>query len=185
MLEKTPCILALIMFHETRHTKAKKSFIVLSCVIYIITDNFPFIYYIACQSYKLSEICVDGKYLVKYFNKFLGIGIPYFLMNLFLCHGFRKNIKYIFILKYPIRMLEYYFSKRFGILERNPNNLKKIPNLAKQKIHAEEAHDSDYVMTFITTTISISNTLNKLWLQSSLHSSYIQTKYNGKEERKN
>ena len=74
---------------------------------------------------------MDGKYLVKYFNKFLGIGIPYLLMNLFSCHVFTNNIKYIVILKCPRRMLEYYFSKGFGILERNPNNLKKIPNLEK------------------------------------------------------
>ena len=43
-------------------------------------------------------------------------------------------------------------------------------------------HDSDYVMTCTNTIISISNTLKKLSLQSDLHSSYIQTKYNGKEE---
>ena len=37
-------------------------------------------------------------------------------------------------------MLEYYFSKGFGILERNSNSLKKISNLEKQIIHAEETH---------------------------------------------
>ena len=79
---------------------------------------------------------MDGKYLVKDFNKLLGIGITYLLMNLFLCHGLTKNIKSIVVLKRPIRMLEYYFSKGFFILERNSNNLKKVPNLEKQRIHA-------------------------------------------------
>ena len=94
---------------------------------------------------------MDGKYLVKYFNKFLGIGIPYLLMNLLFCRGFSKNTKSIVVLKFPKRMLEYYFSKEFGILERNSNNLKKIPNLEKQRIHAQETHDSDYVITCNTT----------------------------------
>ena len=43
-------------------------------------------------------------------------------------------------------------------------------------------HDSDYVMTCTTTIAYILNTPKKLLLQSALHSSYIQTKYNGKEE---
>ena len=76
--------------------------------------------------------------------------------------------------------MEYYFSKGFGILERNSNSLKEIPNSAKERIHQEETHDSEYVITCNTTIPSISNTLKKLWLQSIFHSSYIQTKYNGK-----
>ena len=62
---------------------------------------------------------MGGKYLVKDFNELLGIGIPDLLITLFLCHGFTKNIKNIAILKFPRRMLEYEFSKGFGILERN------------------------------------------------------------------
>ena len=79
-------------------------------------------------------------------------------------------------------MLEYYCLKGFGILERNLNYLKKILNLAKQITHAEETHNSDHVMTFINTITFLSNTLNKLWLQSILHYSYIKTKYDAKEE---
>ena len=78
--------------------------------------------------------------------------------------------------------MEYYFSKGFGILERNSTHFKKIPNLAKQRIHAEETHDSDYFMTCNTTISYIPNILKKFWLQSSLNSSYTQTKYNGREE---
>ena len=37
-------------------------------------------------------------------------------------------------------------------------------------------------MTCNSKIVSISNTLKKLWLQSSLNDSYIQTKYNGEEE---
>ena len=123
---------------------------------------------------------MNGKHSVKDFNEFLGIGIAYLLMNLLSCHTFTNNIKSIVILKFCKRMLEYYFSKGYGILERNSNNLKKIPNLEKQRIHVEETHDSKYIMTCNTTIIYISNNLKKLWLQSSLQYYYIQTKYNDK-----
>ena len=72
-------------------------------------------------------------------------------------------------------MLEYYFSKGFGILECNFNNLVKLPNEVKQIINAEETDNSDYLMTCINTIPSTSNKLKKLLLHKILHSSYIQT----------
>ena len=51
-------------------------------------------------------------------------------------------------------MLEYYFSKGFCILECNFNNLAKLLNEVKQRIHAEETDNSDYVMTCIDKMIS-------------------------------
>ena len=118
---------------------------------------------------KLSEISVDSKYAEKYFNRILGIGIPYLLMNLLLCHDFSNKIKSIVILRYPKRMLEYYFSKRFGILECNFNNMEKLTNEVKKIIHAEETYNLDHVMTCINTTPPASNTLKKLLLHKSLH----------------
>ena len=61
----------------------------------------------------------------------LVIGIPDLLMNLISCHGFLKNINSVVVLKCPKRMLEYYFSKIFAILECNFNNLEKLPNEVK------------------------------------------------------
>ena len=66
------------------------------------------------------------------------------------------------------------------MLEQNSNNLKRIPNEAKQTIHAMYMHDSEYVMDCTTAFTSIPNTFNKLLLQSDFHSSYTQSKYNGK-----
>ena len=77
-------------------------------------------------------MCVNGKYLVRYFNEFLGIGIPDLLMKLLSCHSFTKNTKYSVILKCPTRILEYYFSKGFVILEKNSHYLKITPNEAKK-----------------------------------------------------
>ena len=74
----------------------------------------------------------------KYFNRILVIGIPDLLMKLLSCHGFLKNIKSIFIIKCPKRMLEYYFLIVFGILGCNFNNLAKLPNEVKQIINLEE-----------------------------------------------
>ena len=58
------------------------------------------------------------------------------------CHGFFKNINYVVILKFPKRILEYYFSKRFTILECNYSNLEKNQNDVKQITHAEEIDSS-------------------------------------------
>ena len=58
-------------------------------------------------------------------------------MNLIYCHRLLDNINYVVILKCPKRILEYYFTKVFTILECNVNNLVKTPNEVKQRIHAE------------------------------------------------
>ena len=71
---------------------------------------------------------MGSKHVENVFYRILGIDIPYLLINLFSCHGFSKKIKSIVILKFPKGMLEYHFSKVFGILECNFNNLEKIPN---------------------------------------------------------
>ena len=124
---------------------------------------------------------MDSKYAEKDYKMILGIGIPDFLMNLFQCHGLSNNIKYIVILKCPKSLLEYYFSKGFGILKQNSNILTKIPNLVKTIIHVEETKNSDYVMTSINTITSISNTPKKLLFYKFLHYYYIKTEFNDKE----
>ena len=75
------------------------------------------------------------------------VSIKYLLMNLLLCHGLMKKINYTIILLHPSRMLEYYFSKGFVMLERNSKNLVVIVNESKQIINAMDMHDSYYVMT--------------------------------------
>ena len=107
---------------------------------------------------------MDRNHSGKCFEKLLGKVIPYLLMNLNLCNGFTKNINYNVILLCPSRMLEYYFSEGFVVLERNSNISEIISNEAKQIIHAMDMHDSDYVMTCTAEIPSISNTLKKLLL---------------------
>ena len=73
---------------------------------------------------KLLVSVVGGfKHGKKSYYKILGIGIPYFLMNLMSCHIFLKKINPFVVLKFPKRILEYYFSKGFTIFDFNTNNL--------------------------------------------------------------
>ena len=95
----------------------------------------------------------------KRFDRILGIGIPYSFVNLISCRGFLKNIHSVFIVKFPKRTLEYYFSKGFTILECNDNNLAKLPNYVKQRTHAENTDSSDKFITCSNQIPSTSNTL--------------------------
>ena len=171
-------VLALLLFYETRKNP-KKAFRVLSSVISTIIINYFCIDYLACESKQLSKLTVNNgggfKHGNKSYEKILGIGIPYLLMNSMSCHGF-LSFKIIFvILKCPKRMLGYYFSKLFTLLYFNTNNLEKLPNEIKDIIHADDAENSDKVVIFNTTIPSASNTLKNLAVNKRFHSSYIKT----------
>ena len=103
-------------------------------------------------------------------------------MNLLYCRGFLKYINSVVIIKCPKRMLRYYFSKGFDILECNYNNLAKLSIEVKQIIYAEEVDNSDYAMTCINTIPYTSNIINRFLLNKSLHSSYIQREFNKKRK---
>ena len=103
-------------------------------------------------------------------------------MNSLYCHGFLKYINSVVIIKCPKRMLRYYFSKGFDILECNYNNLAKLSIEVKQIIYAKEVDNSDYAMTCINTIPYTLNIINRFLLNKSLHSSYIQREFNKKEE---
>ena len=179
---RNTCVLASVMFYETRHKNTTKYFRELSCVIYTIIDNYVCINYLDFQPKTLSVICMDRKYFDKSFNKLLGIGIPDLLMNLLLCHGSMKNTNSTVISLCTSRMLEYYFSKRLVMLELNSNNLMRIANEAKQRINEMYIHDSYYVINCNSAVNSILNTLMKLLLHSDLNSYYIKSIYNSNEE---
>ena len=59
----------------------------------------------------------------------------------------------------------------------------KLPNEAKDRIHAEETEHLDKVMTCITKTSSTSNTLTKLATNKSLHYSYIRREFNDEKKK--
>ena len=75
----------------------KKSFKVLSCVIYTIIRNYVCISFLDYESKKLSELGLGSggsfKYVSKSYDKILGIRILDLLMNFMSCYGFlRTNI---------------------------------------------------------------------------------------------
>ena len=65
MKNNNTCVLLLVMFYETRRKNETKYFIELICFIYTIIYNCVYIDYLACQSNKLSVICMDRNYLRK------------------------------------------------------------------------------------------------------------------------
>ena len=83
-------------------------------------------------------------------------------MNLMSCRGFMKNKNPVVILKFPKGILEYYLSKVFTLFDCNTNNLAKLPNEVKDRIHLEDTENSDKVMICNTTITSTSNTLKNL-----------------------
>ena len=83
------------------------------------------------------------------------------------CHGFLKNIKPIVISKIPKRILENYFSKVLTIYDCYINNLAKLLNEVKVRIHAEDTDNYDKVMICSTPIPSTLNTLNNLEVNTS------------------
>ena len=114
-------VLALVIFYESGKTIIRKMFRVLSCVIYTIIDKYVCIDYLCTEKSKLSYFKIgctgSNRHNGIDYNNLLGIGIPDILLNLLSCHGFLKNNDSVVILKFPIRMSEYYFNKGLVILE--------------------------------------------------------------------
>ena len=157
----------------TRKKNPKKIFIVLSCVIYTIINNYVCIDYLGSERKKLSELRLGSSGSYKHANKSydnaLGIGIPDLLINVMSCHGFLKNKYYVVILKCPNRMFEYYFSKGLIRLDCYKSYIEKLPYEVKDRIGAELKDSSDKVMICSTTIPSTSNTLKKLFVNASSH----------------
>ena len=93
----------------------------LSCVIYTIIRKYVCIDYLSSDKSKWSDLhlgCTGkNKHNDTDYDNVLGIGIPDLLLNLLSCHGFSKNNEYVFIIKCPNSMSEYYFNKVLVIFE--------------------------------------------------------------------
>ena len=78
--------------------------------------------------------------------------------------------------------MSYYFSKGFTYFDFSIINLGKLPNEVKDRIHAEGTDNSEKFMICSTTIPSTSNTLDRLLVYTSFHSSYIQNEFNVRKE---
>ena len=112
----------------------------------------------------------------------LGIVIIELLTNIISFHEFTKDKNSTVILLCHTRLLEYYLSKGFVILEHNSNNSSSVSNKSKQIIHAIDTHGSDYVMACYTKITSVANTIKKFHIMSYLHYGYIHDFYHDKQE---
>ena len=70
--------------------------------------------------------------------------------------------------------VEKIFFKGFTLFDCNINNLEKLPNEVKDRVHAEDKENSDKFMICTTTIPSTSNTLKNLAVDKSFHSSYVK-----------
>ena len=91
LMKKNTSAMALIIIYENNVKDTKTFYIVLSCVVYTLIDNYVFVYYLPCQSKTLYDISSNPTFKETSFNLLLGVGIPELLLNLVSCHGFMKK----------------------------------------------------------------------------------------------
>ena len=111
MMKKNTSFMALILIYENNGEIVKTVYIVLSCVVYTLIDNYVCIEYLSCQSKKLSTITSKKTFEQTRFNILLGIGIPELLLNLVSCHGLMKKFNSTVILNLRSRLINSYLSK--------------------------------------------------------------------------
>ena len=68
-----------------------KVYMVLSCVLYYVIENYVCVYYLCCHFKTLSVISSNKIFEEASYNELLGIGIPEVLMNLLYLHVFMKK----------------------------------------------------------------------------------------------
>ena len=68
-------------------------------------------------------------------------------MNIISCHGFVKNKHSAVILSCHGKLVDYYLSKGFVIIEKNSIELSNVPISSKQRINKEHIYKNDFVIT--------------------------------------
>ena len=103
-------------------------FIVLSCVVYTLIENYACIDYLSCQSKIVCYISKNTKFKETTFNLLLVIDIPKLLLNLVSFHEFMLKSNSTVILNFRSRMINNYLSKGLFIIDWSSKQLKLIPN---------------------------------------------------------
>ena len=65
-------------------------------------------------------------------------------MNIMYCHGSVNDKKSTVILSCRRKLVLYYLSKGFVILDNNLSDLRDVPLNTKQRINAENLHKNDF-----------------------------------------
>ena len=74
MRKNDTCVIAIVMFYETKTKNLIKLYRVLSCVFYSIIENYVCIEYLCCNSKTLSVISSNKIFEEASYNGLLGIG---------------------------------------------------------------------------------------------------------------
>ena len=162
LMKNNTSIMELIMIYETVGMAIRKVYIVLSCVVYNIIDNYVCINYLSCQSKILCNISKNSTFKETNFNLLLGIGIPELSLNLVSCHGFMLKPNSIVILNCRSRLINNYLSKVFFIIDWGSKQLNLIPNDVILIINLVDQLKTDYVMVKNEALSAISNILIKI-----------------------
>ena len=107
-------VLSSIIFYENIKTVIFK---VLGSIIYFIMSNYLCVYYMCLQEVQLY---LTHKVLENTtFNYISGIGNRKLIMNIISCNGFVKNNKSTVIILCCIKLVSYYLSKRFVVINKH------------------------------------------------------------------
>ena len=86
------------------------------------------------------------------------------------------------ILSYHRKLVDYYISKGFDIIEKNSSDLIDVHLRVKQIINAEILHKNDYEMACYIENPSDVNSLKIITICSSLYREFESTYYNDKRD---
>ena len=98
----------------------------------------------------------------------LGIGIVELLLKKVSCYGLKKENNSKINLTCRSKLVSYYPPKGFLMIDHDSQALKNTPLRVKKYIHDIDMFDSDYVMTCNAAITSVRNTLNNIYLSTTI-----------------
>ena len=134
--------IALIMFYENRTSFILK---VLGVVVYCFNDQYVFVDYLCIQ--------IEAKFSLNHrefgdtsFYELSGIGIPEILLNIVSCYGYIKDENSTLILTWKGKLVSYYLSNVFVIIEKDYHAFNNVPQMVQSRIDAINMYESDSIM---------------------------------------
>ena len=122
-------VLSHLMFYENINTTTFK---VMGSLIYCIMVKYLCVYFQCLQ--KVLPSLVHKVFENTSLNDISGIFIPELLINIMTCHSFVNNMNTTVILTCCIKLVQYYLSKRFLIIENNLYALIYVPKMLIKKL---------------------------------------------------
>ena len=124
-----------------------------------------------CTSMFLLSIFVYSKNKLSLSHKIFGdnlyrelsvIGISEILLKILTCCGFSQKYNPTVILTFRSKLVSYYLSNFFFVIQKYPTATNNTPNIFKIYIYSVYMRDNDSVMTCNREIPSIDNTQNKI-----------------------